>query len=173
MCVCVCVCVCACARACVCVCTYWTFATLQEVINWVLLNKNMDPTHSYVFYCISDFLCSPSVFINSSVLVENRTINNILKFGTHFVESSVYMCVCFVGLLCNLVARVPGYRSRGPGSISGEVVALKRGPLSLVSRIEELLERKSNGSGLENRDYDLRGSVALTMRHQSIRKSWL
>jgi hypothetical protein len=34
-----------------------------------------------------------------------------------------------------------------------EVVGLERGPLSLVSTIEELLERKSSGSGLENREY--------------------
>jgi hypothetical protein len=33
-------------------------------------------------------------------------------------------------------------------------VGLERGPLSLVSTIEELLERKSNGSGLENRNTD-------------------
>jgi hypothetical protein len=33
-----------------------------------------------------------------------------------------------------------------------EVMGLERGPLSLVSTIEELLERKSSGSGLENRD---------------------
>jgi hypothetical protein len=33
--------------------------------------------------------------------------------------------------------------------ISWEVVDLERGPLSLVSTIEELLERKSIGSGLE------------------------
>jgi hypothetical protein len=32
-------------------------------------------------------------------------------------------------------------------------VGLERGPLSLVSTIEELLERKSCGSGLENRNY--------------------
>jgi hypothetical protein len=32
---------------------------------------------------------------------------------------------------------------------------LEFGPLSLVSTIEELLERKSVGSGLENRDYCL------------------
>jgi hypothetical protein len=32
-------------------------------------------------------------------------------------------------------------------------VGLERGPLSLVSATEELLERKSSGSGLENRDY--------------------
>jgi hypothetical protein len=60
--------------------------------------------------------------------------------------------------LC-LVVRVPGYRSRGPGfdsrryQIFREVVGLERGPLSLVSIIEELLGRKSSGSGLENREY--------------------
>jgi hypothetical protein len=34
-----------------------------------------------------------------------------------------------------------------------EVVGLERGPLSLVSTIEELLGRKSSGSGLEIREY--------------------
>jgi hypothetical protein len=37
-----------------------------------------------------------------------------------------------------------------------EVVGLEWGPLSLVSTIEELLEGKSSGSGLENRDYSHR-----------------
>jgi hypothetical protein len=37
-----------------------------------------------------------------------------------------------------------------------EVVGLERGPLSLVSTTEELLGRKSNCSGLENRDYSYR-----------------
>jgi hypothetical protein len=32
-------------------------------------------------------------------------------------------------------------------------MGLKRGPLSLVSTIEELLGRKRNGSGLEIREY--------------------
>jgi hypothetical protein len=40
------------------------------------------------------------------------------------------------------VVRVLGYRSGGPGSIPGSVVSLERGPLSLVSRTEELLDRK-------------------------------
>jgi hypothetical protein len=48
--------------------------------------------------------------------------------------------------LCGLVVRVLGYRSGGPGSIPGttrkKVVGLERGPLSLVSTTEELLERK-------------------------------
>jgi hypothetical protein len=35
-------------------------------------------------------------------------------------------------------------------------VGLERGPLSLVSTIEELLGRKSSGSGLERREYSRR-----------------
>jgi hypothetical protein len=35
-------------------------------------------------------------------------------------------------------------------------VGLKRGPRSLVSTIEELLGRKSSGSGLETREYGRR-----------------
>jgi hypothetical protein len=52
-----------------------------------------------------------------------------------------------------------------------EVVGLERGTLSLVSTIEELLERKSSGYGLESRDYGRRGSAEVTTRHPSIRKS--
>jgi hypothetical protein len=60
--------------------------------------------------------------------------------------------------LCGLVVRVSGYTSRGPGfdfrrfQIFGEAAGLERGPLSLVRTAEELLGRKSSGSGLENRD---------------------
>jgi hypothetical protein len=47
---------------------------------------------------------------------------------------------------CGLVVRVLGYRSGGPGSILGitrkKVVGLEWGPLSLLSTIEELLDRK-------------------------------
>jgi hypothetical protein len=62
--------------------------------------------------------------------------------------------------LCGLVVRVLGYRSGGPGSIPGttrkkKVASLERGPLSLVSTSEELLER-SSGFGLENREYGRR-----------------
>jgi hypothetical protein len=35
-------------------------------------------------------------------------------------------------------------------------VGLERGPLNLVSTTEELLDRKSSGSGLENREYGRR-----------------
>jgi hypothetical protein len=48
--------------------------------------------------------------------------------------------------LCGLVVRVLDYRSGSPASIPGttrkKVVGLERDPLSLVSTIEELLDRK-------------------------------
>jgi hypothetical protein len=48
--------------------------------------------------------------------------------------------------LSGLMVRDLGYRSGGPGSIPGttkkKVVGLERGPLSLVSTTEELLDRK-------------------------------
>jgi hypothetical protein len=55
--------------------------------------------------------------------------------------------------LCVLVVRVPGYTIRYTGFDSGgyqifwELLSLERGPLSLVSITEELLEWKSSGSG--------------------------
>jgi hypothetical protein len=62
-----------------------------------------------------------------------------------------------------LVVRVPGYRSGGPGCDSRalqdkKVVGLERGPLSLVSTIEELLGRKINDPGLDSREYGRRDS---------------
>jgi hypothetical protein len=68
-------------------------------------------------------------------------------------------CLVIIDRLCGLVVRVPGYRSIGPGfdyrryQIFWGVVGLERGPLSLVSTIQELLGRNSSGSGLENREY--------------------
>jgi hypothetical protein len=79
--------------------------------------------------------------------------------------------------LCGPVVRVLAYRSRGPGfdsrryQIFWEVVGLERGPLSLVSTTEELLGRKSSGSGLESQN------TAVRIRHAdyvapSIRNNW-
>jgi hypothetical protein len=51
----------------------------------------------------------------------------------------------------------PEVRVRFPSyQMLWEVVGLERGPLSLVSTVDELLGRKSSGSGLENRDYSRR-----------------
>jgi hypothetical protein len=60
---------------------------------------------------------------------------------------------------CRLVVRVPGYKSRERGfdsslyQIFWAAEGLERGPLSLVSTIEELLGRNSSGFGPENREY--------------------
>jgi hypothetical protein len=57
------------------------------------------------------------------------------------------MVVCGTNRLCGLVVRVLGLQIRRPGFDSRhyknkKVVGLERGPLSLVSTAEELLDRK-------------------------------
>jgi hypothetical protein len=75
-----------------------------------------------------------------------------------FIPIFLYRVMMNCDRFCGLVVRVPDYRSRGPGCdfqpyrIFLVAVSLKRGPLSLVKIIEELLGRNSSGSGLENRD---------------------
>jgi hypothetical protein len=54
-----------------------------------------------------------------------------------------------VDSLCSLLGRVPGFDSLGY-QIFCVAVDLKRGILSLVRINEEVLERNSSGSGLEN-----------------------
>jgi hypothetical protein len=65
------------------------------------------------------------------LLIKNNTCNTV---------NDVFDC------LCGLVVRVLGYRYRGPGfdsrALQKKVVGLERGPLSLVSTTEELLDRK-------------------------------
>jgi hypothetical protein len=53
-----------------------------------------------------------------------------------------------------------------------DVVGLERGPLSFVSTIEELLEKKSSGSGLEYQDYNRRDTLRWLRDTPSIGKSW-
>jgi hypothetical protein len=82
--------------------------------------------------------------------------------------------------LCGLVVRVPGYRSSSPGSIPRatrfwEVVGLELGPFNLVSTTEELFERKSSDSGLENREYGCRDQSRLprgTLPPQKLALTW-
>jgi hypothetical protein len=71
--------------------------------------------------------------------------------SSHKVRHVLKRYIGFEDRLCGLVVRVLGYRSGGPGSIPGttrfsgrkkKVVDLERGPLSLVSTTEELLDRK-------------------------------
>jgi hypothetical protein len=69
---------------------------------------------------------------------------------------------CEVNRKNTMVEKVTGLENR----------IMPKGPLSLVSTIEELLERESSGSGLENLYYGSKGSTTLTTRHSFIRKRW-
>jgi hypothetical protein len=61
--------------------------------------------------------------------------------------------------VCRLCGLDPEVRVRFPTPPDFmRLVSLERGPLSLVSTIEELLERNSSGSGLENREYGRRNT---------------
>jgi hypothetical protein len=88
--------------------------------------------------------------------------SNALKLGTirfhsNVVSFSIFF-LCQYMCLCGLVVRVPGYRSRGLGSIPGATRFSESwwDWNGLMSTIEELLVRKSSGSSLENWDYSHR-----------------
>jgi hypothetical protein len=89
--------------------------------------------------------------------------------------------------ICYVAERRPPLWSSGQGSwlqiqrsgfyslryqIFWEVVGMERGPFSLVSTIEELLERKSSGSGLQNWEYGRRVPPRWQCDTLSIRKIW-
>jgi hypothetical protein len=86
---------------------------------------------------------------------------NVLCFvwGTNWIHIC-YVEECRPPLLSSgqsswLQIQKSGFDSRSY-QIFWEAVGLERGPLSLVSTIEELLWRKSRGSGLESREYGWR-----------------
>jgi hypothetical protein len=80
--------------------------------------------------------------------------------------------------LCGLLIRAPGYRSIDPGfyfrgyQIFWEVVYLERGPLSLVSITEALLEWKSSGSRSIKSNLTTVGIRCADHETPSIRKGW-
>jgi hypothetical protein len=64
-----------------------------------------------------------------------------------FLFVCLFVCLKIVfDRLCGLVVRVLDYRCRGPGfdsrALQTTVVGPEKGPLSLVSTTEELLDRK-------------------------------
>jgi hypothetical protein len=81
---------------------------------------------------------------------EDRTVQN---HRCENLNATFILLDLYVDRLYGLVVRVPGYLSRGLGfdyrryQIFWEVMGLERGPLSLVSITDELLEWKSSGSG--------------------------
>jgi hypothetical protein len=100
-----------------------------------------------IYLCVFNYLFT-SLFMN---------LFNYLSLYM-YLFTYLFMQLFLFDRLCGLVVRVSGYRSRGPGfdsrpyQIFWEVGCLEGGPLSLVRTIEELLEWKSSGSGLEKRD---------------------
>jgi hypothetical protein len=85
-----------------------------------------------------------------------------LRLSLQITSGDIHTCRALGERLCGLVAQSSWlqiqrfvYDSRRY-HIFLEVVGLERGPLSLVSTTEELLERKSSGSGLEVREYGRR-----------------
>jgi hypothetical protein len=94
------------------------------------------------------------------------------RFLSAFIITTVSLNI---DRLCGLVVRVLGYRSGGPSSIPGitrkKVVVLERGPLSLVSTTEELLDRKVAApvQKIENTVVGIRHADHVA---PSIRKSW-
>jgi hypothetical protein len=85
-----------------------------------------------------------------------------LKLWEEIWENNLENSVCWLGppLWSSfqsswLQIQKSGFDSRRY-QIFWEAVGLERGSLSLVGTIEELLERKSSGSGIEKREYGLR-----------------
>jgi hypothetical protein len=80
-------------------------------------------------------LTSPTRGGRSVRVVHSRTQTTEFSFSLVFIDR-----------LCGLVVRVVGYRTGDPSSIPAttrkKVVGLERGPLSLVSTTEEILNRK-------------------------------
>jgi hypothetical protein len=70
----------------------------------------------------------------------------IVSYFPFLYRISIIFILAVNDRLYGLVVRVLDYRSRGPGLIPGttkkKVVGLERGPPSLVSTTEELLDRK-------------------------------
>jgi hypothetical protein len=110
-------------------------------------------------------ICFSPVFI----IDENHLRNEFIEISTErqncrirsssVVFPSVILFVrpplCSIGQSSCPQLQMSGFSSRRY-QIFWEIVDLERGPLSLVSTIEELLGRKNGGPGLEIRDYGRR-----------------
>jgi hypothetical protein len=114
------------------------------------------------------FLCRPTIldFLLSSVISIHAFLSEFnfstlanyvlpLKKKVQFYNYIVWPPLWSRGQSSPLQIQRSGFDSRRY-QILREVVSLERGPLSLVSTIEELFERKSSGSCLESREYSRR-----------------
>jgi hypothetical protein len=83
------------------------------------------------------------------------SVVSIYLFWIYWVVQRLGLPLWSSGQSSCLQIQRSGFDSRRYNFFS-EVVGLERGSLSLVSTIEELLERKSSGCGPEKREYDRR-----------------
>jgi hypothetical protein len=87
---------------------------------------------------------------------EKKFISEMSPWAGHSVSNIQFQSpIWSIGQSSRLQIQKSAFDSRRY-QIFWEVVGLERGPRSLASRIEELIGRKSSGSGLENRDYGCR-----------------
>jgi hypothetical protein len=84
------------------------------------------------------------LYVNTPLVLHTAASSHCRKLST--ATADLKGIVLRTDCLYGLVVRDLGYRFRGPGSITGttrkKVVGLERGPLSLASTTEELLDRK-------------------------------
>jgi hypothetical protein len=131
----------------------------------------------------------PNVYLASRVVLSSiELVSYVEKSRPSLWSSSQSSCLqngdvlCFLWgtnwiYICNVEESRPPLWSTGQCSwlqflrsrfdsrrylVFREVEGLERGPLSLVSTIEQLFERKSKGSALEIREYDRRDPSRLT-----------
>jgi hypothetical protein len=85
---------------------------------------------------------------------------NVLKYGIW--RKLIVLFISFIDRLCSLMMQSSWLQIQRPGfdsrhyQIFWEAVCLERGPLNLVSTIEELFGRKSRDFCLESREYGRR-----------------
>jgi hypothetical protein len=101
--------------------------------------------YKYIF--ISHYL---KIMLQKSILLFSFIFGGLTILKLHYVQ--FWQPLLSSGQSSWLQIQRPGFNSRRY-QIFWEVVGLERGPLSLVSTIEVVLERKCSGSGLESREY--------------------
>jgi hypothetical protein len=142
------------------------FLCLYKHTSQFLCIQNYDWTqnsaHTIMFYLIRSFLLR---------LFPRSALQIVSNFVCIFTPCMYARPLWSSGQSSWLHIQRSGFDSRRY-KIFWEVVGLERGPLSLVNTTEELLERKSSVSGLENQDYDRRRSASLATRHPSIHTNW-
>jgi hypothetical protein len=132
-------------------CVYWGFYVCSAVYRFIFFK-----------FCILSFLFS---------------FSHVPHHVWHVSFPEVSM-MCSVERLCGVVVKVPVCRHRGPGFDSRSyrifwvVVGLERGPLSLVSINEELLERNVAVSVKKSEINGRKSSAALTTGALTIPKRW-